>query len=271
MQVSVENTSALERRLTVSVPSTDVDAQVEAKLQQTAKTVRIDGFRPGKVPMKIVRKRYEGAVRQDVLGQAIEQAFYQAVAQENLRPVGQPNIEPVNMEAGKDLEFVATFEVFPEVELADLSGVEVEQAESKVMAADVKKMIENLREQKKEWKESPRAAVKEGDRVTIDFLGKVDGEAFDGGAAEGQTLEIGSGQMIPGFEDGIVGMKKGEEKDIDVTFPEEYHAENLKGKAAVFTITLHKVERGSLPKVDEDFVKSFGVEDGDLDKFKDDL
>ena len=271
MQVSVENTSALERRLTVSVPSTDVDAQVEAKLQQTAKTVRIDGFRPGKVPMKIVRKRYEGAVRQDVLGQAIEQAFYQAVAQENLRPVGQPNIEPVNMEAGKDLEFVATFEVFPEVELADLSGVEVEQAESKVMAADVKKMIENLREQKKEWKESPRAAVKEGDRVTIDFLGKVDGEAFDGGAAEGQTLEIGSGQMIPGFEDGIVGMKKGEEKDIDVIFPEEYHAENLKGKAAVFTITLHKVERGSLPKVDEDFVKSFGVEDGDLDKFKEEL
>ena len=139
------------------------------------------------------------------------------------------------------------------------------------MAADVKKMIENLREQKKEWKESPRAAVKEGDRVTIDFLGKVDGEAFDGGAAEGQTLEIGSGQMIPGFEDGIVGMKKGEEKDIDVTFPEEYHAENLKGKAAVFTITLHKVERGSLPKVDEDFVKSFGVEDGDLDKFKEEL
>lgn len=271
MQVSVENTSALERRLTVSVPSTDVDAQVEAKLLQTAKTVRIDGFRPGKVPMKIVRKRYEGAVRQDVLGQAIEQAFYQAVAQENLRPVGQPNIEPVNMESGKDLEFVATFEVFPEVELADLSSVEVEQAESKVAAADVKKMIENLREQKKEWRESARAAVKDGDRVTINFVGKIDGEAFEGGAADDQTLVIGSGSMIPGFEEGIVGMKKGEERDIDVTFPEEYHAENLKGKAAVFTITLNKLERGELPKVDEEFVKTFGVEDGDLEKFKEEL
>lgn len=271
MQVSVENTSALERRLTVSVPSTDVDAQVEAKLLQTAKTVRIDGFRPGKVPMKIVRKRYEGAVRQDVLGQAIEQAFYQAVAQENLRPVGQPNIEPVNMESGKDLEFVATFEVFPEVELADLSSVEVEQAESKVAAADVKKMIENLREQKKEWRESARAAVKDGDRVTINFVGKIDGEAFEGGAADDQSLVIGSGSMIPGFEEGIVGMKKGEERDIDVTFPEEYHAENLKGKAAVFTITLNKLERGELPKVDEEFVKTFGVEDGDLEKFKEEL
>ena len=271
MQVSVENTSALERRLTVSVPSTDVDAQVEAKLLQTAKTVRIDGFRPGKVPMKIVRKRYESAVRQDVLGQAIEQAFYQAVAQENLRPVGQPNIEPVNMESGKDLEFVATFEVFPEVELADLSSVEVEQAESKVAAADVKKMIENLREQKKEWRESARAAVKDGDRVTINFVGKIDGEAFEGGAADDQTLVIGSGSMIPGFEEGIVGMKKGEERDIDVTFPEEYHAENLKGKAAVFTITLNKLERGELPKVDEEFVKTFGVEDGDLEKFKEEL
>ena len=271
MQVSVENTSALERRLTVSVPSTDVDAQVEAKLLQTAKTVRIDGFRPGKVPMKIVRKRYAGAVRQEVLGQAIEQAFYQAVSQENLRPVGQPNIEPGNMESGKDLEFVATFEVFPEVELADLSAVEVEQAESKVAAADVKKMIENLREQKKEWRESARAAAKDGDRVTINFLGKVDGEAFEGGAAEDQALVLGSGQMIPGFEDGIVGMKKGEERDIGVTFPEDYHAENLKGKAAVFTITMTKLERGELPKVDEEFVKTFGVEDGDLEKFKEEL
>ena len=271
MQVNVENTSALERRLTITVPAADVDTQVEAKLVETSKRARIDGFRPGKVPMKVIRKRFGASVRQEVMGEVIERGFYEAITKENLRPVGQPTIEPVDMPEGGDLSFVAVIEVFPEVELADLSSVEIEQAESTVGAKDVNGMIENLRNQKKEWRESARAAVKAGDRVTIDFAGSLDGELFEGGSAEGQTLEIGSGQMIPGFEDGIIGMKKGEEKDIDVTFPEDYQAENLKGKAAVFKITLHKLERADLPKVDEDFVKSFGVEDGDLEKFKEEL
>ena len=267
MQVSVETTSGLERRVTVGVPAEKVDAAVENKLREAQKNVRLDGFRPGKVPMREVKRRFGAAVRNEVLADVMRESFLEAVEQEKLQPAGMPGFEATKNEAGKDLEFVATFEVFPEVELAPFDAIEVEKPVAEGTAAAVAEMIEPLRAQRGEYQEVDRAA-ESGDRVNIDFKGLKDGEAFEGGSAEGHDLELGSGQMIPGFEDGIVGMKAGDEKDIDVTFPEDYQSEELKGQAVVFQIKCNKVEAKQLPEVDAEFMKAFGVEDGDMDKFK---
>ena len=267
MQVSVETTSGLERRVTVGVPAEKVDVAVENKLREAQKNVRLDGFRPGKVPMREVKRRFGAAVRNEVLADVMRESFLEAVEQEKLQPAGMPGFEATKNEAGKDLEFVATFEVFPEVELAPFDAIEVEKPVAEVTDADVDQMIETLREQRGEYQEVDRAA-ENGDRVNIDFKGLKDGEAFEGGSAEGHNLELGSGQMIPGFEDGIVGMKAGDEKDIDVTFPEDYQSEDLQGQAVVFQIKCNKVEAKQLPEVDAEFMKAFGVEDGDMDKFK---
>ncbi|MCG8394914.1 MAG: trigger factor [Pseudomonadales bacterium] len=267
MQVSVETTSGLERRLTVGVPAEKVDTAVEGKLQEAQKNIRLDGFRPGKVPMREVKRRFGSAVRNEVLADVMREAFIEAVEQEKLQPAGMPGFEATKNEAGQDLEFVATFEVYPEVELAAFDSIEVEKPQAEVNDADVDTMIETLRQQRAEFEEVDRAA-ENGDRVNIDFKGLKDGEAFEGGTAEGQNLELGSGQMIPGFEDGIVGMKAGDEKDIDVTFPEDYQSEELKGQDVVFQIKVNKVEGKTLPEVDAEFMKAFGVEDGDEAKFK---
>ncbi len=267
MQVSVETTSGLERRMTVGVPADKVDQAVESKLREAQKNIRLDGFRPGKVPLREVKRRFGAAVRNEVLADVMRESFLEAVEKENLQPAGLPGFEATRNEGGQDLEFVATFEVFPEVELADLSTIEVEKPVAEITDADVDEMIETLRTQRSDFAEVDRAA-EQGDRVNIDYKGLKDGEAFEGGSAEGQNLELGSGSMIPGFEDGIVGMKAGEEKDIDVTFPEEYHSEELKGQAVVFQIKVNKVEAKALPEVDAEFMKAFGVEDGDLDTFK---
>ena len=267
MQVSVETTSGLERRMTVGVPADKVDQAVENKLREAQKNIRLDGFRPGKVPLREVKRRFGAAVRNEVLADVMRESFLEAVEKENLQPAGLPGFEATRNEGGQDLEFVATFEVFPEVELADLSTIEVEKPVAEITDADVDEMIETLRSQRSDFAEVDRAA-EQGDRVNIDYKGLKDGEAFEGGSAEGQNLELGSGSMIPGFEDGIVGMKAGEEKDIDVTFPEEYHSEELKGQAVVFQIKVNKVEAKALPEVDAEFMKAFGVEDGDLDTFK---
>ncbi|WP_303759788.1 trigger factor [Alcanivorax jadensis] len=267
MQVSVETTSGLERRLTVGVPAEKVDSAVEGKLQEAQKNVRLDGFRPGKVPMREVKRRFGSAVRNEVLADVMREAFIEAVEQEKLQPAGMPGFEATKNESGQDLEFVATFEVYPDVELSAFDSIEVEKPKAEVTDADVDTMIETLRQQRAEFAEVERAA-ESGDRVNIDFKGLKDGEAFEGGSAEGQNLELGSGQMIPGFEDGIIGMKAGEEKDIDVTFPEDYQSEELKGQAVVFQIKVNKVEGKALPEVDAEFMKAFGVEDGDEAKFK---
>ncbi|ARB45949.1 trigger factor [Alloalcanivorax xenomutans] len=267
MQVSVETTSGLERRMTVGVPADKVDQAVENKLREAQKNIRLDGFRPGKVPLREVKRRFGAAVRNEVLADVMRESFLEAVEKENLQPAGLPGFEATRNEGGQDLEFVATFEVFPEVELADLSTIEVEKPVAEITDADVDEMIETLRSQRSDFAEVDRAA-EQGDRVNIDYKGLKDGEAFEGGSAEGQNLELGSGSMIPGFEDGIVGMKAGEEKDIDVTFPEEYHSEELKGQAVVFQIKVNKVEAKALPEVDAEFMKAFGVEDGDLETFK---
>ena len=271
MQVVLESPSALERQFTITIPTGDVETEFEAKLAETAKRVRIDGFRPGKVPAKVVRQRYGQAIRQEIVSDLMEKSLGEALSEHDVKPIGQPKIDDVKFEEGSDFSFKATFEVFPELDPILVDGDEIEQTTCKVGAADIKEMIATLREQRKSWKESARAASKEGDRVTINFEGFVDGEAFDGGKGEDHALVLGSGAMIPGFEDGIVGMKKGDSRDIEVTFPEDYQAEELKGKAATFKIEVTKLERGEVPTVDEAFIQSFGVESGDEKDFKAEL
>ena len=271
MQVVLESPSALERQFTITIPTGDVETEFEAKLAEAAKRARIDGFRPGKVPAKVVRQRYGQAIRQEIVSDLMEKSLGEALSEHDVKPIGQPKIDDVKFEEGSDFSFKATFEVFPELDPILVDGDEIEQTTCKVGAADIKEMIATLREQRKSWKESARAASKEGDRVTINFEGFVDGEAFDGGKGEDQALVLGSGAMIPGFEDGIVGMKKGDSRDIEVTFPEDYQAEELKSKTATFKIEVTKLERGELPTVDEAFIQSFGVESGDEKDFKAEL
>lgn len=270
MQVSVEAKEGLERRLTITVPADTIDSAVKARLQQLAKTQRINGFRPGKVPVSVIQKRYGKAVRQEIAGEVMQRNFYEAIVQEKINPAGMPAFELSKDEDGQDLEFIASFEVYPEIEVKDLDKIEIEKPVVEIKDEDLANMMETLRKQHASWKEVDRAA-KEDDKVTIDFVGSVDGEEFEGGKAEDFALEMGKGRMIPGFEEPVVGKKAGEEFTIDVTFPEEYHAEKLKGKDAQFAVTLKKVEELELPELNDEFAKLFGVEDGDLDKLREEV
>lgn len=267
MQVSVEVTSGLERRLTVGLPAENLDNVVEERLAQAQKNLRLPGFRPGKVPMREVRRRLGKDVRLEALGEIMQNTFFEAINQENIEPAGMPRFEPISMEPGEEVQFAAIFEVFPEVEVQAFDDIEITKSVAEINDEDVDKVIEDLRRQRSAWAEKEGAA-EEGDQVNINYVGTLDGEAFEGGTADGQNLELGSGQMIPGFEDGIVGMSAGEEKTIDVTFPEDYHAENLKGQAVQFAITVNKVEARELAEIDAEFMQQFGVEDGEMDTFR---
>jgi trigger factor len=270
MQVSVETTQGLERRATITVPAEQIDNEVKQQVQQEARRARMDGFRPGKVPVSLIEKRYGPAIRQDVAMKAMQQHYVEAMMQEKINPAGAPKFEPKVDEKGKDLEFVAIFEVYPEVELKDLEKVEVEKPVAEVTEADVDKMLETLRKQHAGWKEVKRAA-KEDDRVTLDFVGSIDGEEFEGGKAEDFSLEMGQGRMIPGFEEGVKGLKAGDEKTIEVNFPDDYHAENLKGKKAEFALTIKKVEEQELPELTEEFVAQFGITEGGVDALREEV
>ncbi|BFN14611.1 MULTISPECIES: trigger factor [Marinobacter] len=270
MQVSVETTSNIERRMTIGVPAQEIDQAVQKRLQETARTVRLNGFRPGKVPMSVVKRRFGDSIRQEVVGEAMRDNYIKALQEQDINPAGWPKLEPKTMEEGKDLEFVATFEVLPEIELGDLSKINVEKPVSEVADKDIDNMIDNLRRQQATMKEVKRKS-KNKDIVTIDFKGSIDGEEFEGGSAEGHRLTLGSGQMIPGFEKGIVGGKAGEELEIDVTFPEDYHNEDLAGKDAKFAITIHKVEEPQLPELDQEFFKRFGIEAEDEVAFREEV
>jgi len=267
MQVSVETTQGLERRLTISVPAEKVDVEVKNRLRHIAKTQRINGFRPGKVPPSVIQKRYGQSVRQEVAGELMQRNFVEAIVAEKINPAGRPNFVAKSNEDGKALEFEATFEIYPEVELNGLDTIKVERPVAEVTDADLDEMFVTLQKQHQTWKENKRKS-KKGDKLTLDFSGRVDGEAFEGGKAEAFELELGAGRMIPGFEKEITGMKAGEEKTINVTFPEDYHAENLKGKEAEFDIVIHKTEGPILPNVDDEFAKLFGVEDGGVEALR---
>lgn len=270
MQVSIETTSGLERRLTVGVPADVIDNEVNKRLQEAAKKVRINGFRQGKVPLKVVSQKFGAGIRQEVLGDTISRSFQEAVRQKDLKPAGQPRIEPKQFEDGKDLEYIATFEVFPEIDVKYIDGVEITQYAAEISEADVDEMIETLRKSQAGWASVDRAAA-DGDRVNIDFVGTKDGEAFDGGTATGYNLQLGSNTMIPGFESGIVGLKAGETKTLNLVFPEDYQVESLKGAAVEFKVTLNSVSEQKLPELDDAFFASFGVKEGGLEKFRADV
>jgi trigger factor len=269
MQITVEKPEqGLEHKISVTFPSNDFDAKVEKRLNEVRRTAKIDGFRPGKVPMGMVKKRYLPQVQQELLGETLHYAFFDAMDKEGYNPAGYPAFDDVKVEKGQ-ISFQARFDVYPEITLPAFDSIEVEKVIAEVKEEDVEKMIQRLQEQRSAWK--PAGAAKKanmGEQVIIDFVGKLDGVEFDGGKAENVPLELGSGRMIPGFEDGIIGMKKGEVKTIDVTFPEQYQAAHLAGKTAQFDITVHSVQAKQLPELDEEFIKSFGIEDGTVETMR---
>ncbi|MFO1391093.1 MAG: trigger factor [Agitococcus sp.] len=270
MQVSVENVSTLERRLKIAVPAAQVEQTVNKKINQAARTIKMDGFRVGKVPLNVVKKRYGASIRAEALDDIIRDAYVGALQQTELKVAGFPSIEPISFDEGKDVEFAAVVEVYPEVTVADFAALAVERPTSEVTDADVDTMIANLRRQRAKWEESSEAAA-EQDRLTIDFEGSVAGEKFDGGTAQDFNIVIGAKRMIPGFEEQLVGAKAGDELTITVTFPADYQAENLAGKEAQFKINVKKVVKPVLPELDATFLDAFGIKDGNVEQFRADV
>lgn len=270
MQNNQETQSALERRIDMSVPVADIDKEVESRLKRMARSVKMPGFRPGKVPMKIVAQTYGHQARSEAIGAAVEKAFTEKVREQNLRIAGSPQIEP--REGGGDgvLEFSAVFEVYPEVRLGDLAGEKIERPVLTVGDAEVDKTIDVLRKQRTTFVAADREA-QQGDRVMIDFLGRKDGEPFDGGRAEDFPLVLGAGAMLKDFEAAVQGMEAGESKTFDMTFPDDYHAETLAGQAVQFDVTVKRVESPVLPEIDADFARALGVADGDVAKLRDEV
>jgi trigger factor len=267
MRVSVETTSGLERRLTVGVPADRVDSVVNQRLHEAARNARLPGFRPGKVPMKVMKQRFGAGVRQEVLGEVISQSFQEAVVSENLRPAGQPSIEARKMDAGQDVEYTATFEIFPTVEVQPLNDLTIEKPVATVTDTDIDDIIEVFRKQQGEWVTSELPA-QDGDTVVIDFVGTRNGEAFEGGSAEGNSLELGSGRMIPGFEDGLVGVSAGEEKELDLQFPEDYQNDDLAGAEVQFAVSVKEVKTMALAPIDEALFSKYGLEEGNEQDFR---
>jgi trigger factor len=267
MQVSVENTSALERRMTVGVPVERIETEVNKRLQQTARRAKVPGFRPGKVPMSVIRQRYEDAARQEALSDLIQSTFYEAVVEQRLNPAGAPAVEPKTFEKGKDLEYVATFEVFPEFQVTGFESIAIERLQAEVADADLDNMLEVLRKQNTRFEAVERAA-EDGDQLNIDFEGKIDGEVFAGGSAKATQLVLGSGRMIPGFEDALVGAKAGEERVINPTFPADYQNLDLAGKTAEFSVTVNSVSAPQLPELNEEFFALFGIKESGLEGFR---
>ncbi len=253
--------------MTVGVPAERIETEVNKRLQQTARRAKIPGFRPGKVPMSVIRQRYEGAARQEALNDLIQETFYEAIVAQKLNPAGAPSVEPKTFEKGKDLEYVATFEVFPEFQVAGFEGITVERLQAEVKDSDVDNMLEILRKQNTRFETVEREA-QNGDQLNIDFVGKIDGEAFAGGSAKGTTLVLGSGRMIPGFEEGLVGAKAGEERVLELTFPADYQNLDLAGKAAQFTVTVNSVAEPKLPELNDEFFALFGIKEGGLEGFR---
>jgi trigger factor len=270
MQVSVEAGEGLKRKLTVQVPGDKVATEVENRLKSLQGRVKVDGFRPGKVPLNVVKQRYGQQVLQEVAGEIMENSYRDAITQENLRPAGDPEISAQAILPGMPIEFTATFEVYPEVSLAPVAGMDVEVITSSVQDADVDKMLETLRGQRTSWKAVERAA-QDSDRVTVDFVGTIDGVAFDGGSAKGIPVVLGSGSMIPGFEEQILGVSAGGHATVKVTFPADYQVADLQNKEAEFAVTVALVEAAETPAMDDEFAKTFGINEGGLEKLRQDI
>ena len=267
MQVSVESTSNIGRKMKISVPAEEIDGKVEKRLKDMRARVKLDGFRPGKVPLSVVSQQYGDSIYQEVVSEVFQSSFNEAVIGKALSIVGYPDIDPQVLEPGKDLEYIATFDVYPVFEIADLKELEISKANVEITDVDINKMIETLQEQQKEWQDVERAAEK-NDLIVIDFEGTIEGETFEGGSAKAFSVEVGAGRMLKDFDDALLGMSAGDEKKIDVTFPDDYPVENLKGKTAQFVLKASVVKESILPAVDVDFIKKFGIEDGTEESFR---
>jgi trigger factor len=267
MLVSVQQTGSLERRLEVQVPAAEVDKAFNDRLKVFSRTARLKGFRPGKAPLNVVKRQFGPQIQEEVVGDLVRSSLAQALDQQRLTPVAGPRIEPMQIGNGQDLVYAAVFEVYPEIELKGLDAVEVVKPSAEVGIADVDAMIENLRRQRPTYVAATRPA-QDGDRVTIDFEGRIDGVAFEGGAGKDVTVELGAGRMLKDFEDGLKGAKAGETRTVPVRFPDEYGKAELAGKTAEFTMTVHKHEEVQLPEVDDEFCRAFGVTEGGVGQLR---
>jgi trigger factor len=269
MEVTVESTGTLERRMRVELPIAPIEEQVDSRLKTVGRTAKIKGFRPGKVPAKVVRQRYGKQVREEVLSEVLQKSYTEAVTQEKLNPAGGPKIETED-DNGKTFAFTATFEIMPDIKLKDLEKIKIEKPDVTIGDEDIDDMLTNLRKQKASWEEVARKSA-DGDRVVIDFVGKMKGEVFPGGEGKDYPVVLGAGQMLPDFEKGLLGVKAGEETAFKVKFPKDYHAEDLAGNKADFEINVHRVEGEVLPELNDEFAESFNVTEGGLEQFKTDV
>jgi trigger factor len=270
MQVSVESIGKLERRMQVQVPAERVAAEIAARLQNISRTARLNGFRPGKAPLKVIRQQFGSQVHREVIGELLQSSYAEAVTQNQLAPAGSPRIEPQSMDEGQDLKYVATFEVLPEVVLQPIESLQVDRVTAEVTESDIDAMIERLRKQQMKHTAVSRAAAA-GDKVTIDFEGAIDGVPFAGGKGENIAIVLGEGRMLPDLENGLVGAAAGEKRNVTVNFPADYRAGELAGKSAIFATEVKAVEEPVLPELDEEFCKSFGVTEGGLPKLREDV
>ena len=270
MDVSVENAGGLERRMTVQVPAERVEQEVQSRLDSMSKTVRLDGFRPGKVPLKVIEKKYGKQVRLEVVDELVNSTMQEALSQESIRPVGQPSVEPKAMQPGEPLEYVATFEVFPELSGMLDYGFKVTKPVVEITTDDVGNMLENLRQQRATWNVVERAA-QPGDQVNIDFEGTIGGAPFAGNKAEQMPLVLGANTMIPGFEDQLAGVSAGDEKTLNITFPDDYAAAEVAGKDAEFQVKVNSVSEAVLPELDDDFARAFGIDENGMDGLREEI
>lgn len=270
MQVSVETGEGLERRIRVDLAPDVIQSEVDKRLRDLARNARLPGFRPGKVPVKLLRKRYGAQVEGEVFGEIVERTFPEAVGETDLKPAGAPRIEPDIDRAARRFAYTAVIEVLPEIELGSLDGQVVRRPVAEVTDEDMENMLQSLREQRKTWEPAGRVA-ESGDLLTIAFTGTMDGEPFEGGSGSGQKIELGSGRMIPGFEDGLIGAAEGESRTLNLSFPETYQKESLAGRPVQFEVTIESVEAPVVPELDAELVRNFGVDDGDLDRFRADV
>lgn len=270
VQVSVESQEGLQRKMRVQVPADRIEQEVENRLRNVGRSARLKGFRPGKAPPRVIRQRYGGQVRQEVLEEFLQTSYSEAISRENLRPAGGPRIEPETVEEGKDLTYTATFEIYPDVELHGLDAMKIVRPDITVGESDVDEMLETLRKQRSTWSAVERAAA-DGDRVTIDFEGTVKGEPIEGGQGEQVPMVLGSGQMLPDFEKNLAGLSAGDGKTFKLKFPKDYHANELAGQKASFAVKVSEVAERLLPDLDQEFVKGFGIESGEIDDFRTDV
>ncbi|QIL72240.1 trigger factor [Diaphorobacter sp. HDW4B] len=272
MAVTVENLEKLERKITLSLPVASIQSEVDSRLKRLARTVKMDGFRPGKVPMSVVAQRYGYSVQYEVMNDKVGEAFAQAANEANLRVAGQPRITEKDGAPEGEVSFDAVFEVFPEVKIGDLASAEVEKVSAEVNDAAIDKTLDILRKQRRTFAQRAKdAGAEDGDRVTVDFEGKIDGETFAGGKAEEFQFLVGEGQMLKEFEDAVRGLKAGESKTFPLAFPEDYHGKEVAGKTADFLVTVNKIEAAHLPEVNEQFAKSLGIADGTVDGLRGDI